>query len=188
MDNKDTFKNKNIVFGITGSVAAYKTYDIVSFLTKNEAKVYCVLTKSAQEFVNIRTLELLSKNNVIIDMFPKNACKIDVEHVSLAAKNSLLVVAPATANIISKFAHGIADDFLTTFFLSNQAPVLIAPAMNTNMYNNPIIQKNMEILKNLGVNFVEPIVGHLACGKDGVGHLATRETIIEAIRTHIRPC
>lgn len=176
----EILKDKKIVFGITGSIAAYKVCDIVSFLVKNGANITCVLTDSAKEFVTVKTLETLSRNKVITELFPK-ATDVDVEHVSLAEDNDLLVVAPATANIISKFAAGIADDFLTTFFLANTAPVLIAPAMNSNMYQHKIIQANIKKLADLDVRFVEPEVGLLACGKEGVGRLADKEVIINSI-------
>jgi phosphopantothenoylcysteine decarboxylase/phosphopantothenate--cysteine ligase len=179
----EILKDKKIVFGITGSISAYKVCDIVSFLTKNGANITCILTESAKEFVTVKTLETLSKNKVITELFPNNNLDLDVEHVSLADQNDLLIVAPATANIISKFASGIADDFLTTFFLANRAPILIAPAMNTNMYLNKIIQSNMQKLLDFDMNlkFIEPSTGALACGKDGIGRLADKDVIINAI-------
>jgi len=170
---------KNIVLGITGSIAAYKTCDLVSALTKMGANVTCILTKAAQQFVTVTTLETLSKNKVITEMFGDH--KIEVEHVSLADRVDLLVVAPATANILAKFSYGLADDFLSTFFLTNQAPVLIAPAMNTKMYQNKIVQNNITRLKKLGVTFIDPASGELACGIVGIGRLADKTSIIEAI-------
>ncbi len=170
--------NKNIVFGITGSIAAYKACDIVSFLTKQGAKVTCILTKSANHFVSAKTLQVLSKNNVITDLFDAD---YEIEHISLSDQNDLFLILPATANIIAKFATGIADDFLSTFFLSNTAPVLIAPAMNSNMYNHKITQQNIQKLKNFDVKFIDPAIGILACGKDGVGKLAPKDKIIDAI-------
>lgn len=176
----EKLKNKKIIFGITGSIASYKACDIVNILTKNGASVHCIMTESAKEFITKKTLESLSKNAVIDELFPKNI-SFDIKHISLTSNNDLFIVAPATANIISKFAYGIADDFLSTTFLANKAPVLIAPAMNSKMYTNPIIQDNILRLKNFGVDFISPETGMLACGIEGIGKLASKDTIIKAI-------
>ncbi|MCP4482194.1 MAG: hypothetical protein GY817_05330 [bacterium] len=172
-------EGKNIVFGITGSIAAYKTCDIISSLVKMGANITCVLTKSAKQFVTIKTLETITQKNVITQLFSKH--KWDVEHVSLAGMADLLVVLPATANILAKFSYGIADDFLTTFFLTNQAPTLVAPAMNSRMYENKIVESNIARLRSYGVEFINPTIGLLACGEFGAGHLAANETIIKKI-------
>ena len=173
-------RNKNVVLGITGGIAAYKACEIVSGLKKLNANVDVIMTRAATEFITPLTLQSISQNKVSIDMFqrPENW---EIEHISLAKKADLLVIAPATANIIGKLANGIADDLLSTTALATKAPILIAPAMNTNMYTNPIVQENIEKLKKLGVGFVAPESGRLACGDVGEGRLAPVGTIIGRI-------
>lgn len=168
--------NKNVVFGVTGGIAVYKALDVISRLRKLNASVNVIMTKAAAEFVSPLSFQSLSQNYVVTDMFdePKTW---DVEHISLAQKADLFVIAPATANIIGKIVSGIADDMLSTTVMATKAPVLIAPAMNTNMYNNPIVQKNIETLREMGYKFVEPASGRLACGDYGVGKLASPEDI-----------
>lgn len=172
--------NKNIVIGITGGIAVYKSLDVISKLKKLRANINVIMTKAAAEFVSPLSFQSLSQNYVVTDMFaePKTW---DVEHISLAQKADLFLIAPATANIIGKMANGIADDMLSTTVMATRAPVLIAPAMNTNMYTNRVVQKNIQTLKDLDYKFVDPASGRLACGDYGVGKLATPEDIVEGI-------
>jgi len=171
---------KNIVLGVTGGIAAYKAADLVSRLKKLDANVYVVMTAHAKAFVSPLTFQSLSQNYVVEDMFEAPRTW-DVEHIALAKLADLYVVAPATANIIAKMAAGIADDFLTTTLLATQAPILVAPAMNTQMYLNPLTQRNMRTLQDLGVNFVAPGSGRLACGDEGVGKMAEPQQIVDEI-------
>ncbi|MCR4441174.1 MAG: bifunctional phosphopantothenoylcysteine decarboxylase/phosphopantothenate--cysteine ligase CoaBC [Peptococcaceae bacterium] len=172
------FKGKNIVVGVTGSIAAYKSAELVSLLKKKEARVYCVMTQAAREFITPLTLRTLSQNPVFTGMFDEPRLW-KVEHVGLADSADLVMVVPATANIIGKLCHGIADDLLTTVIMAAKAPVLLAPAMNVNMYMNPIVIENIKKLKEFGYHFVEPEEGELACGYQGKGRLADLETILE---------
>jgi len=181
----DKLKNKKIIIGISGGIAVYKICDLVSVLRKMGAVCYCIMTKNATEFVSKKTFEVLSNNPVSLDLFP-NDINFDIRHVSITRDNDLFLVAPATANIISKFANAIADDFLTTAFLTNTAPIVIAPSMNTKMYNNKIFIENLEKLKRFGIKFVGPEVGHLACNDEGIGRLASNENIINAIINNIK--
>ena len=179
-------KGENIILGVTGGIACYKSCEIVSRLRKLNANIDVVMTKNATEFVQPLTFETLSSNPVTFDMFaPKKT--YEVEHVSLAKKASLCVVAPATADIIAKLAEGIADDMLTTTMLALKCPVLIAPAMNTNMYENPITQANIETLKKRGFIFISPCEGRLACGDVGVGKMAEPIEIVSKIVELLRP-
>ncbi|KJS81456.1 MAG: phosphopantothenoylcysteine decarboxylase [Peptococcaceae bacterium BICA1-8] len=170
-------RNKTIVVGVTGGIAAYKTAEIVSRLKKLGADVYCIMTKGAQAFLTPLTLSTLSGNPVITDMFQKPE-KWNVEHIALADKADFFLIAPATANVVGKVSSGIADDFLTTTIMATKAKVIFAPAMNVNMYNNPIFQENMTKLKNLGYYFIEPQEGNLACGYSGKGKMAEPESIM----------
>ena len=181
----DMFQNLNIVVGITGGIAAYKACGIVSFFKEQGASVDVIMTKNATEFITPLTLEVLSGNQVVVDMF-KRPIQIDVKHISLAQKADLFLVVPATANIIGKVANGIADDMLSTTIMATKAPVIFAPAMNNGMYENPIVQSNIEKLKSYGYYFVEPMVGHLACGYDGKGKLAKNEDIIGLARKLVK--
>ena len=171
---------KTVVIGISGGIAVYKVLDVISKLKKLGANIHVIMTKSATEFVTPLSFQSLSQNYVVCDMFeePKTW---DVEHISLAKKADVFLVAPATANVIGKIANGIADDMLTTTIMATKAKVLIAPAMNTNMYENPIVQKNISILKELGYKFVEPESGRLACGDVGKGKLSTPDNIVNNI-------
>ena len=171
---------KTVVIGISGGIAVYKVLDVISKLKKIGANIHVIMTKSATEFVTPLSFQSLSQNYVVCDMFeePKTW---DVEHISLAKKADVFLVAPATANVIGKIANGIADDMLTTTIMATKAKVLIAPAMNTNMYENPIVQKNISILKELGYKFVEPDSGRLACGDVGKGKLSTPDNIVNNI-------
>ena len=173
-------KGKNVVLGVSGGIAVYKALDVVSRLRKLGVNVYVIMTKSAAEFVTPLSFQSLSQNYVVGDMFedPKTW---DVEHISLAKKADVFLIAPATANVIGKMANGIADDMLTTTVMATKAKVLLAPAMNTNMYENPIVQRNIDTLKQFGYEFIEPESGRLACGDLGKGKLATPETIVEEV-------
>jgi len=179
MENK-----KNVVIGVTGGIAAYKACELVSRLVKKNINVVVVMTKSATEFVAPYTFMTLSGNKVITDMFeiPQN---FEVEHISVAKQADLFVVVPATANIIGKIAAGIADDFLSTTIMATKAPVLIAPAMNTNMWQNPIVKRNVAFLKETGYKFVSPASGRLACGDTGEGKLADVDDIEQAIEIEL---
>jgi phosphopantothenoylcysteine decarboxylase/phosphopantothenate--cysteine ligase len=174
-------KDKNIVLGITGSIAAYKAADLASKLTQAEAAVYAVVTESAQRFISPLTLRSLTGHPVAVSMW-ELASEFSIEHVSLAETADIIVIAPATANIIAKLAGGIADDLLSCTVLASKSPVLIAPAMNSNMYENHITQENITKLKERGFIFVEPGFGHLACGTQGKGRLADVNQIIGVIR------
>ncbi|MBO3444176.1 bifunctional phosphopantothenoylcysteine decarboxylase/phosphopantothenate--cysteine ligase CoaBC [Clostridium sp. CCUG 7971] len=173
-------KNKTVVIGVSGGIAVYKALDVVSRLKKLGANVRVIMTKSATEFVTPLSFQSLSQNYVVYDMFeePKTW---DVEHISLAKSADVFLIAPATANVIGKMANGIADDMLTTTVMATKGKILIAPAMNTNMYENPIVQRNISILKELGYEFVEPESGRLACGDVGKGKLATPEDIVNQV-------
>lgn len=170
-------KKKTIVLGITASIAAYKACDLVSALKKKGYDVICIMTSHAKHFVTSLTLETLSGNKVYDDMFTLPE-KRETVHISLAELADLVVIFPATANIIGKLASGISDDLLTCTVISTKSPVLIAPAMNTNMYKHKITEKNINELKKIGYKFIGPEKGHLACGCVGVGHIKdTRETV-----------
>lgn len=174
------YKDKNVVIGVTGGIAVYKAADIVSQLKKHNINIDVIMTQAAQKFVHHLTFQALSQNFVVTHMFdePKTW---DVEHISLAQKADVFLIAPATANVIGKIANGIADDMLTTTVMATNAPVLIAPAMNTKMYENPIVQQNIDKLKRLGYKFIEPESGRLACGDIGRGKLANTNTIVDEV-------
>ena len=142
-------KNKNIVIGITGGIACYKVCEIISYLVREGANVDVIMTENATEFITPLTVETLSKNKVVIDMFEKKS-HVEVEHISLARKADLMLIVPATANIIGKVANGIADDMLSTTIMATTSKVIFAPAMNNEMYNNKIVQSNIEKLKKYG--------------------------------------
>lgn len=167
-----------VVLGVTGGIAAYKALDVVSRLKKKNIDVHVIMTKSATKFVTPLSFQSLSQNYVTTDMFaePKS---FEIKHISLAERADVFLIAPASANIIGKIANGIADDMLSTTVMATKAPVLIAPAMNTNMYNNFIVQKNISFLKSLGYHFIEPQSGRLACGSVGKGKLAETESIVD---------
>ena len=171
-------KKNHIIIGITGGIAAYKACDLIRLFKKNAHEVTCVITKEAREFVTQLTLETLSNNKIIDDMFslPENRSPL---HISLADKADLIVVCPATANIIGKLASGICDDILTCIMCSSKAPVLIAPAMNDLMYKNKIVQKNIASLKETGYKFIGPVKGPLASGYEAIGHLADVNSIFQ---------
>ena len=170
--------SKTIVLGVTGGIAAYKAVELLRLLTKAGADVHVIMTRSAQEFVTPLTFQTLSHNPVHTELFNLIAER-EIGHISLADRADLLVITPATANIIGKLACGIADDMLTTTVMATKAPILVAPAMNVNMYCNPIYQENEERLRRHGFLFVEPVKGELACGWEGDGKLQTPEVIFE---------
>lgn len=171
---------KTVVLGVTGGIAAYKACDLVSRLVKNGLAVHVIMTKAACEFVKPLTFETLTSRRVVCDMFDRNH-SWEVEHISLAKAADVFAVAPATANFIGKAACAIADDMLTTTFLACKAPKVIAPAMNTAMFENPVVQQNLALLKARGAVIIEPACGHLACGDTGKGKLAEVSEIEEAI-------
>ncbi|HUU49694.1 MAG TPA: bifunctional phosphopantothenoylcysteine decarboxylase/phosphopantothenate--cysteine ligase CoaBC [Nitrospinota bacterium] len=173
-------KEKLIVLGVTGGIAAYKSAEIIRGLIKLGARVKVVMTKNAKEFITPLTLQTLSKNPVICDMFSLDY-KEEIEHISLPEELDLLLVAPATANIIGKFANGIADDFLSTLFLSIDRPIIIAPAMNEKMYANKTVRHNIDKLRANGIEIIDPGYGELACDTVGWGRLADEETIIKKV-------
>ena len=168
-----------ILLGVTGCIGAYKAAEVLRGLQKAGAQVRVVMTEHATEFVRPATFEALSGKPVIVGMFAQSDHS-SIEHIAAAREADLLLIAPATANILAKFAHGIADDFLSTVYLSNTNPVLIAPAMNVEMWNHPATQTNLKTLRERGVQFVEPGVGYQACGEVGVGRLAEPEEIVAA--------
>jgi len=171
---------KNIVIGVAGGIAAYKAVDIVSRLKKAGYNVYVIMTKAATEFVTPLTFREISGNAVVTDMWaePKTW---NVQHIALASQADLFLIAPATANVIGKIANGIADDMLTTTVMATTAPVVLAPAMNTNMYLNPITQQNLAKLGSLGCHIIDPDSGMLACGVDGSGRLPEPAAIVERV-------
>src|SRR5271170_6478279 len=173
-----------VALGVSGGIAAYKAAEIVRLLQDRGIRVQVIMTRAAQEFVRPLTFAALSGEKVITDMFAagNETPNIDsaVEHIAVAQSIDALLVAPATADILAKFAQGIASDFLTTLYLATTAPVVVAPAMNVNMWNHPATQANLEILKKRGVKIVEPDAGYLACGMTGPGRLAENETIVAA--------
>lgn len=179
-------QGKNVVLCVTGGIAAYKAADLTSRLRKLGAQVYIIMTESATHFITPLTLEVLSEHRVVTDMFDRTFTW-EVEHISLAKRADVFVIAPATANIIGKAAHGIADDMVSTTLMATKAPVVFAPAMNTNMYENPIVQQNIASLKARGMKFVEPASGRLACGDTGKGKLADPADIAHAIETAATP-
>lgn len=178
-------KDKNIVIGMTGGIACYKVCELITHLVREGVNVEVVMTKNATEFITPLTIETLSKHKVITDMFEKKS-HVEVEHISLARKADLIVVVPATANIIGKVANGIADDMLSTTIMATPAKVVFAPAMNNEMYNNVIVQDNIAKLKDYGYYFINPIEGNLACGYKAVGKLANKNTIIENIENLLK--
>ncbi|WP_271629791.1 bifunctional phosphopantothenoylcysteine decarboxylase/phosphopantothenate--cysteine ligase CoaBC [Caldicellulosiruptor sp. DIB 104C] len=172
-----SLKNKNILIGICGGIAAYKVCELIRFLKKSEANVKVIMTNNAQRFITPLTVQTLSQNRVYLDTF-ESEYFYDIEHISLTNWADILVVAPATANVIGKFANGIADDLLTTTFLAFNKPILIVPAMNSNMFENKIVQANIQKLKQVGINVLEPEAGLLACGAYGKGRYPENQRIV----------
>jgi phosphopantothenoylcysteine decarboxylase/phosphopantothenate--cysteine ligase len=174
-----------IALGVTGGIGAYKGVEIARGLQKNGHDVVAVMTKSAERFVGPLTFEAITRREVITDQWQPGA-NADIEHISIASNIDLLVVAPATANTIGKFANGLADDFLSSLYTATRAPVLIAPAMNTNMFEHPAVAKNLETLMARGVHIVDPGSGYLACGWIGKGRLAEPEDVVAAAEQVLR--
>lgn len=173
-------KGKTVVLGVTGSIAAYKAANLASLLKKQRADVHVIMTRNAREFITPVTFESLTGNKCLTDTFDRNF-QFNVEHVELAKRADLAIVAPATANVMAKLAHGLADDMLTTTLLACQCPKLIAPAMNTRMYDNPVTQDNMELLRKYGWQVIEPAVGRLACGDTGRGKFPEESLLLEHV-------
>ncbi len=173
-------KGKTVILGISGGIAAYKIANLCSQLVKLEADVHVIMTKNATEFITPLTFETLTGNKCLTDTFDRNF-EFDVKHISIAKKADLIMLAPATANLIAKLANGIADDMLTTTVLASKAKKLLAPSMNTNMYENPITQDNIAKLKNYGFSIIEPDTGMLACKDIGKGKLPDPELLAEHI-------
>lgn len=172
--------SKCVVIGVTGGIAVYKALDVISALRKKDIEVHVIMTESASKFVNPLTFQSISQNMIVTDMFAEPKAW-EIQHISLAQKADLMLIAPATANVIGKISNGIADDMLSTTVMATKAKVLIAPAMNTNMYQNPIVQNNISKLKDFGYKFIEPASGRLACGDIGIGKLADVNTIVERV-------
>jgi len=180
----DNLKGKRVLVGITGGIAAYKTADAVSMLVKTGAEVDVVMTKNAAEFITPLTFETLTKRRCIVDTFARDF-EFDVAHISLAKAADVILIAPATANVIAKLSHGIADDMLTTTVLAAKCLKLIAPSMNTAMLENPITRDNIETLKKYGFEIIEPDSGRLACGDEGRGKLPSPDTLVQHVLRHI---
>ena len=166
----DLLKGKNVVLGVTGSIAAYKIADLASMLVKLHANVDVIMTKNAACFINPITFETLTKNRCLTDTFDRGDVS-EVKHIAVAQRADVILIAPASANFIGKAAHGIADDMLSTTILAAGCPVLVSPAMNVNMFNNSAVQENLMILKRRGVTVIPPESGYLACGATGEGKL-----------------
>lgn len=179
-------QGKTIVLGVTGSIAAYKMAGVASTLIKKGANVHVLMTKNATNFINPITFETLTNHKCLVDTFDRNF-QFDVEHVSIAKQADLVLIAPASANVIGKIANGIADDMLTTTIMACTCTKLVSPAMNTNMYNNPIVQDNIKKLENYGYVMIEPECGRLACGDVGAGKLPSEEVLVESIEKHLCP-
>ncbi|MBQ6820139.1 MAG: bifunctional phosphopantothenoylcysteine decarboxylase/phosphopantothenate--cysteine ligase CoaBC [Clostridium sp.] len=175
MDSK-----KCVLVGVSGGIAVYKALDIISSLRKKNLDIRVIMTESATKFVTPLSFQSLSSNMVVTDMFAEPKA-YEIQHISLAKRADIVLVAPATANIIGKVANGIADDMLSTTIMATKAKVIFAPAMNTNMYENPIVQENINKLKKLGYEFIEPATGVLACGDEGKGKLAKVEKIVDKV-------
>jgi phosphopantothenoylcysteine decarboxylase/phosphopantothenate--cysteine ligase len=175
-----------IALGVTGGIGAYKAVEVARGLQKRGHDVVAIMTRSARRFVGEVTFEAITRRPVITDQFARGA-NADIEHIAIATDASLLLVTPATANVIGKFANGIADDFLTSLYLATRAPVLMAPAMNTNMLEHAAVQRNLRTLAARGVRFVDPGEGFLACGWIGKGRLAEPDVIVEAAERLLRP-
>lgn len=180
------FDGKTIVLGVSGGIAAYKAAQLASDLGKTGADVHVIMTRNATEFVSPMTFETLVNNRVAVDTFDRGF-EYNVEHVALAKKADVFLIAPATANVIAKMAAGIADDMLTTTVLAARCPKIVAPAMNTGMYDNPVTQRNLQTLRAFGVAVVEPESGYLACGDTGRGRLAEEGALLETVRDALTP-
>ena len=173
-------KGKSVVLGVTGSIAAYKIANLASSLVKLHADVHVIMTKNATNFINPITFETLTKNKCMTDTFDRNFMN-NVAHVSIADKADVMLVAPASANIIAKMAHGIADDMLSTTYLAMKCPVIVSPAMNVNMFTNPVVQRNIKTLEDFGVTVIPPDNGYLACGYTGAGKMPSEQVLLDYI-------
>jgi phosphopantothenoylcysteine decarboxylase/phosphopantothenate--cysteine ligase len=173
-------RGKNIILGVTGSIAAYKTAGLASMLMKQGCNVHVIMTENATNFINPITFESLTGNKCLVDTFDRNF-QFQVEHISIAKLADVVMIAPASANVIAKLAHGMADDMLSTTVLACKCKKIIAPAMNTNMYENPIVQNNIRICQSYGMEVITPAVGYLACGDIGAGKMPEPETLFEYI-------
>lgn len=171
---------KCVVLGVTGSIAAYKIANLASMLVKQHCDVHVIMTKNAENFINHITFETITNNKCLVDTFDRNF-QFHVAHVSLAKKADIFMISPASANIIGKIANGIADDMLSTTVMATKAPVYIAPAMNTAMFENPVVQDNMEKLRKFGYHIIEPDTGFLACRDSGKGKLPSEKTLMDYI-------
>ncbi len=180
----ESLKGKRVLIGVTGGIAAYKMADAVSMLVKTGAEVDVIITKNATEFITPLTFETLTNRWCIADTFARDF-EFDVKHISLAKAADIILIAPATANVIAKLAHGIADDMLTTTVLAAKCPKLVAPSMNTAMLENPITRDNIAALKKYGFEMIEPDSGRLACGDSGSGKLPSPDTLVQHILRHI---
>ena len=177
-------EGKTVLLGVTGSIAAYKIAYLASMLKKQQADVHALMTRNATNFINPITFETLTGNKCLVDTFDRNF-QFQVEHVSIAKKADVVMIAPASANVIGKLAHGIADDMLTTTIMACRCKKFISPAMNTNMFENPIVQDNLKILEHYGYEVIDPAVGYLACGDTGAGKMPEPETLLNYI---LREC
>lgn len=177
---------KHVILGVTGSIAAYKIASLASMLVKKQADVTVIMTPNATNFINPITFESLTGNKCLVDTFDRNF-EFQVEHVSLAKQTDVFLIAPASANVIAKAAHGIADDMLTTTLLACTCPKVIAPAMNTRMYQNPVVQDNMRTLERYGMEVIAPASGYLACGDTGEGKMPEPEVLYEALVRALTP-
>ncbi len=175
-----TMTGPDVVLGVTGSIGAYKAGDIVRLLRDAGYEVTCLLTQRATRFITPLTLQVLSERKAYTDLFEADTPQI--VHTTLAARAKLVLVAPATANIIAKAANGLADDLLSCLLQATRAKILFAPAMNVDMWQHPTVQRNVTVLKRLGVRFIGPDVGKLACGYEAIGHLADPEEIVKAVK------
>lgn len=178
------FKGKTVLLGVTGSIAAYKIAYLASALKKLHADVHVLMTKNATNFINPITFESLTGNKCLVDIFDRNF-QFQVEHVSIAKKADVVMIAPASANVIGKLAHGIADDMLTTTIMACKCMKIISPAMNTNMFENPIVQDNLKILEHYGYEVIQPASGYLACGDTGAGKMPEPQTLLSYIEKEI---
>ena len=177
-------KGKTVLLGVTGSIAAYKIAYLASALKKLHADVHVLMTKNATNFINPITFESLTGNKCLVDTFDRNF-QFQVEHVSIAKKADVVMIAPASANVIGKLAHGIADDMLTTTVIACKCKKIISPAMNTNMFENPIVQDNLKILEHYGYEVIQPASGYLACGDTGAGKMPEPQTLLAYIEKEI---
>lgn len=177
-------KDKHVLLGVTGGIAAYKMANVTSMLVKAGCDVQVIMTKNATNFIHPTVFETLTGHKCMIDTFDRNF-QFNVEHISLAKWADVFMVAPATANVIAKMAHGIADDMLTTTILACKCPKIVSPAMNTNMFENPIVQDNLNQLKHYGFHIIEPACGHLACGDTGAGKLPPEQELFDSIEYYV---